>query len=200
MGQTQRSSLVPGLVVLTGGLLVSMAALERLSSPTLRALGGRELLIMAGLVIAGVAIAILGACDAAGIALLPNIFPSVIACLMGVFAWIDVIRIYLDSWRWYGDPAGPLADIPPPNNWALLLGGVLCFGGGIAMARLGVFARTQRSPVVSEAEACDPAKTHHANRWWMRDGSGSVLVWDDQEQAWSPWAEGRDPALPPGWS
>ena len=202
MDGTERSHLVAGLVVCTGGLLVAMAAIERLSSPTLRALGGRELLIMAGLLIIGVAIAILGGCEAAGVSLLPNILPSIVACVGATFAVIDVVRIYLDSWRWYGDPEGPLTAVPSSSNWSLFFGAVLSGGGGVllALGRLGVFSRAKQNPGLSKTRTGDLPKTYHANRWWMRDGSGSVLVWDDQAQAWSPWVHGRDPGLPPGWS
>lgn len=115
MDQGQRH-LVVGLVVVAGGLVIALAALERLSSPTLRALGEREQLIMAGLLTTGVVVVILGASQAAGVALLPNILPSVIVCLGGMFAGIDVVRIYADSFRWYGDPAGPLTAIPSSNK------------------------------------------------------------------------------------
>ncbi len=201
MDQTQRR-LVVGLVVVAGGLLVTIAALERVTSPTLRALGEREQLIMAGLLITGVAVIIVGACEAAGFALLPNILPSAIVCLGAMFAGIDVFRIFMDSLRWLGAPAGPLAAVPSSSNWALFFGALFSFGGGLvmALARLGVFPSTKQSPDLSETKTGDLAKTYHANRWWMRHPSGSVLVWDDQAQAWSPWVHGRDPGLPPGWS
>lgn len=204
MDQTQRSHLVAGLFVLIGGLLVTMAAIERLSSPTLRALGGREQLIMVGLVIVGVTVAILGGCEAAGFALLPDLIPASLACIGAMLAGVDAARIFIDSLRWLGDSPGPLgAAVPSSTNWALFLGAVLAGGGGglLALARLGVFPRVEQKPWVSpKARKGDVAKTYHANRWWMRDGSGSVLVWDDQAQAWSPWVRGRDPGLPPGWS
>ena len=122
--------------------------------------GGREQLIMAGLVIMGLAVAILGGCEA----------------------------------------AGPLTAVPSSSNWALFFGAVLSGGGGVLLpfGHLGVFARAGQKPDLSKTS--DVAKTYHANRWWMRDGSGSVLIWDDHAQAWSPWVHGRDPGLPPGWS
>ena len=192
MDRTQRH-LVAGLVVLLGGLLVGMAAIERLGSPTLRALGGREQLIMVALLMIGVAIGILGACETAGFAPLPNILPSVIVCVGAAFAAIDVFRIYVDSLRWLGDAPGPLGAVPPSNNRMLFFGALLSCGGGVLME----LARQKDG--VPEAKAVDSSKTYHADRWWRRDASGSVLVWDDQAQAWSPWVDGRDPGLPPGW-
>ncbi len=181
---------------------MTMAALMRLSSPVLRALGGRELLIMAGLLIFGVTVMILGACAAAEYALLPSVLPPAIAFMGAILAAIDVVRIYLDTLRWLGDPPGPLIAVPPSSNWALLFGAVLCGGGGLllAPARLGVLPRTEQNPDLSQTRTGDLEKTYHANRWWMRDRSGSVLIWNDEAQGWSPWVHGKDPGLPPGWS
>ena len=197
MEQTQRH-LVSGLVVVTGGLIVMMAAIERLSSPTLRALGEREMRIMGGLLLVGLALMIRGACEAAGISFLPDIVPSILVCLGAMYAAVDVARIYLDTLRWLGSAPGPLAAVPSSNNWLLLFGALVSGGGGVLMAIAA--EQTNRSPDRSSTSAGDVAKTYHANRWWMRDGEGSVLIWDDQAQAWSPWVEGKDPALPPGWS
>lgn len=201
MDQTRRH-LVVGLVVVTGGLLVTVAALERVTSPEVRALGEREQLVMAGLLIVGVAVIVVGACEAAGFALLPNVLPSAFVCVGAMFAGIDVFRVFMDSLRWLGDPPGPLAAVPSSSNWALLFGALVSGGGGLlmALAHLGVFPRTEQNPDLPKTRRGDGAKTYHANRWWMRDPSGSVLIWDDQAQAWSPWVHGRDPGLPPGWS
>ena len=179
-----------------------MAALVRLSSPTLRALGGRELLIMAGLLIIGAAIMILGACQAAEYAVLPSVLPPAVTFVGGMLAGIDVFRIVVDSQRWLGDPPGPLAAVPSSSNWMLLFGAVLCGGGGLLLApgRLGVLPASKQNADLSKTRTGGLPKTYHANRWWMRDGSGSVLIWNDEAQAWSPWVPSRDPSLPPGWS
>ena len=174
---------------------MTLAALERLSTPAVWALGEREPLIMVGLLITGVALAILGICEAAGFSLLPNILPSLIACLGAMFAGIDAVRIYVDSLRMLGAPPGPLAVAVPSSSTRLLFFGAVLSGGGGILLEL-----VKKKPDLSKTGTGDLPKTYHANRWWMRDRSGSVLIWNDQAQAWSSWVHGRDPGLPPGWS
>jgi hypothetical protein len=202
MEQSQSRHHAAGLIIATGGLFVSMAALDRLSTPALRELGPREQLIMWGLLIIGIVIGILGASEAAGFALLPGVVPAAIAGFGGLAGGVDAIRIYLDTLRWLGDSPGPLAAVPSSSNWTLFVGGLLSGGGGflLSLGRLGIFPRVKPTPDLSMTATGDLAKTHHANRWWMRDRSGSALIWDDQAQTWSPWVPGRDPELPPGWA
>jgi hypothetical protein len=199
---------VVGLLVFAAGLLATFAGLDRLGTPELRALDLREQLIMAGLLLGGVVVASLGVCEAAGLTPLPDAPTSALLWLAGMLGVVDVCRIYIDSLRMLGAPPGPLAAVPSSSNWALFIGAIV--SGGAAMllgpARRGVFPGDKQDPArfrttgELEKTPVDREKTYHADRWWMRDRAGSVLVWDDQAQAWSPWVEGRGPELPPGWS
>lgn len=206
MDKTPRTQLVVGALIFAAGVLATFAGLDRLGTPEVRAADQRELLVMAGLVLGGAVVAVLGACEAAGLTLLPAAPTSAILWVGGMLGVIDVIRIYIDAMPLLGSAPGPLAAVSEASNWALFIGAVV--SGGTAMllgpARRGVFPGDKQDParwtppIVRAKNELE--KTHHADRWWMRDPSGSVLVWDDQAQAWSPWVEGRDPELPPGWS
>lgn len=115
-----------------------------------------------------------------------------------MLAMADVVRILEDWFTFWGKK--PLAVIPNSSFLFLFFGAVLSGVGAFLLMIGSTDARTKQIIALSNTGPGELPKTYHADRWWMRDRSGSVLIWDEQAQAWSPWVPDTDPGLPPGWS
>src|SRR5687768_555003 len=127
MDHTKRRQDVAGALILIGGVFVILAALDRLGTPAVRALGESERLIMFGLLIVGAAMMTLGAFELGGRPLLPSVFPSVLVAIGGVLVVIDLLRILDDYFTWWGEK--PLDVVPHSSFWFSFFGALISGGG-----------------------------------------------------------------------